>query len=70
MKKLISAVLASAIIITSAALFTGCSSSSKSIEIAIPNDTTNLRRAARLPFCPCASQQAYSTAVQAAAQPS
>ena len=45
MKKLISAVLASAIIITSAALFTGCSSSSKSIEIAIPNDTTNEARA-------------------------
>ena len=45
MKKLISAVLASAIIITSAALFTGCSSSSESIEIAIPNDTTNEARA-------------------------
>lgn len=45
MKKIISAILASALIITSAAVFTGCSNSSKSIEIAIPNDTTNEARA-------------------------
>lgn len=45
MKKLISAILASALIITSAAVFAGCSNNSNSIEIAIPNDTTNEARA-------------------------
>ena len=45
MKKLISAILASALIITSAAVFAGCSNNSKSVEIAIPNDTTNEARA-------------------------
>ncbi len=45
MKKLISVLAASALLVSSAALFSGCSSSSKNIEIAIPNDTTNEARA-------------------------
>ncbi len=45
MKKFISTVLASALLITSAAVFTGCFGSAKSVEISIPNDTTNEARA-------------------------
>lgn len=46
MKKIISLLIASALILTSAIVFTGCGESKKAeITIAIPNDTTNEARA-------------------------
>ena len=46
MKKIISILIASALILTSAIVFTGCGESQKAeITIAIPNDTTNEARA-------------------------
>lgn len=46
MKKIISILIASALILTSAIVFTGCGESKKAeITIAIPNDTTNEARA-------------------------
>ena len=45
MKKITAIILAAALILTSAIAFAGCSSTSKTLTIAIPNDTTNEARA-------------------------
>ena len=45
MKKITAIILAAVLILTSAIGFAGCSSTSKTLTIAIPNDTTNEARA-------------------------
>ena len=45
MKKITAIILAAVLILTSAIAFAGCSSTSKTLTIAIPNDTTNEARA-------------------------
>ena len=45
MKKITAIILAAILILTSAIVFAGCSSTSKTLTIAIPNDTTNEARA-------------------------
>ena len=45
MKKLLSSLLALTLVLSLAFAFTGCGSSDESIEIAVPNDTTNEARA-------------------------
>lgn len=45
MKKITAFILAAVLILTSAIAFAGCSSTSKTLTIAIPNDTTNEARA-------------------------